>query len=222
MIVPGMTPDEQRAALEQQLALDDAMMPVPVVFTGQGIPTEQQVPESVIDSNMLVAADLVALDRRALLNEAPEAYTTMAEDWYNDDQFFGLGVPPGVPNDQPFESGASQAVQIVPSLEAGWDAWSGRAFPPPVARMENAFPGYNAGTSRGHVPAVEKYWGGNWNASNEIMRQMILTELYKRGVHNVVIANVEAVPYTETVLQVDPSVYGTGVPIGAEGVVPSW
>lgn len=220
------TPDQQFQALTAMLEADDAANPAPMTYTppyGEPIPENEYVSDAVLESAYMPAPDVeaaAAADLPALFEDA-YGVSIPEWDWENDDQYFGLGVPPGVPNyGQPIESGHSQIIRPNPSAELGWDAWSGRAILARVARHENDFKRYNAGTSRGHALPPEKWLGrGPGVMFTQQQRDLMLAEIQRRGKHNVVVQYVSPPSYTDQVLAVDPTAYASPE-IGPEGVLP--
>lgn len=221
------TPDEQFQALSNMLQADDAARPAP--FTGTppwGEPTHisEYVSDSVLQGEYIIPPDVDAQANVELLSVISDAYPANIPewDWENDDQYYGLGVPPGVPNlGQPLETGHSQIIRNNPAAEHGWDAWSGRAPMARVARMENHFSGYSAGTSRGHMLPVEQMQNRRSAVyRTQQARDLLLATIQKRGIHNVVVVPPVTQSYTDQVLAVDPSVLVPEMAIGPEGVVP--
>lgn len=219
------TPDAQFQALSDLLAYADSVSPAP--FTGtppgtEGTPPEDTVPDAVLNEKYVIGADVDADANAELLSVISDYFPpdTPERLWYNDDQYHGLGVPPGVQNlDQPIESGHTQIIRNDPSAEHGWDAWSGRPQLARVARMFNNFPAYNAGQNRGHGVVPEKLVMP-LALQTQQFRDLLLSELNRRGVHNVVVADVPSVPYTEQVQVTDPSMLTPEPAIGPQGVLP--
>ena len=220
------TPDQQFAALVALIEEDDAHSPTP--FTGtppwsETSPQEEWITDHDLASEYIVRADIEAqYDRnqlRGIIEDAPTS-DIPEWDWENDDQYFGLGVPPGAPAiDQPFETGHTQNVKPDSSLHRGEFAWSGKPVFARVARHENAFASYNAGTSRGHMVPVEKYDPPYFLRTNQA-RDLLLAEIKRRGIHNVTVADVPAVPFNEQIRVVDPTTILPEGHIGPEGVLP--
>lgn len=229
--VPGFvdvsleSPGQQFAILEQILADADEQAPAP--FTGTPPWDEYQMPDDylsdgTLEENYIIAPDLEAnaeVDVQSLVRDAyPDDIPE--REWWNDDQYHGLAVPPGMENlDQPIESGHTQITPPDPSAEQGWDAWSGRPQLARVARQFNSFPLYNAGQNRGHGVVPEKM-EMPYVLQTQQYRDLLLAELKRRGVHNVVVADVPSVPFTEQVLVTDPMDLAPEAPIGPEGVMP--
>jgi hypothetical protein len=226
LIDPSLdTPDQQFQYLVDIIELADELNPAP--FTGTPPGDEYIEPDQVIptvieqleymppaDMDAAAAADELSRFRDAYPNEYP------GSDWVNDPQYFGLGVPPGVPNwDQPYESGHTQIVRQNPAAEQGWDAWSGRAPMARVARQFSDNPFYSRGTSRGHELDIEKF-EVPYVLQTQQQRDLLLSELKRRGVHSVVVADVASVPWTEQVVAVDPMALVPEAPIGPAGVLP--
>lgn len=224
------TPDQQFQVLSDIIQADDAANPAPYTATPPwGEPTDpgEYIPISVQEESYMPATDIEPTAETDLLSLVSDAATNDIPEWtwYNDDQYYGLGVPPGVPNyGQPIESGHTQAIVHNPAAELGWDAWSGKFVIARVARHENNFPGYNAGTSRGHMLPVRELQNRNSSTYTQSAmaqyRQNLLAEINRRGIHNVVVADVPSVPYTEQVAVVDPTLMMPEMPIGPEGVLP--
>lgn len=222
------TPDQQFNALSAMLEAEDAASPAPDTTTppfGEPTDPDEYIPEVVLEQNYMPAPDVDAVavsDVPSLLQDAYGA-DIPEWDWENDDQYFGLGVPPGVPNyGQPIESGHSQIVRPNPSAELGWDQWSGKFVIARVPRHENNFTRYNAGTSRGHSLPPEKWLGRGPSTMplfTQQQRDLMLSEIQRRGKHNVVVQYVSPPAYTDQVLVVDPTVYASPE-IGPEGVLP--
>jgi ribosomal protein L25 (general stress protein Ctc) len=220
------TPDEQFAALVSIIEAADATNPAPNTHTppyGEPITLDEYIPDAQQASEYLIQADTYSdaeTNLDVVINDAATAEIP-AWDWYNDEQYFGLGVPPGVPNwGQPVESGHTQITLPNPSAELGWDSWAGKPVLARVARMENNFPAYSAGVNRRHnMPAVLKRDANTWALTHQ-SRDLMLTEIQKRAMHNVVIDNVPTQPYTEQVSHIDPSLLTPEGEIGPEGVLP--
>lgn len=218
-------PDQQFEYLVGMIENYDQISPSPFTGTppwGEPVDPSDFISDAVLEENYLpapdveaaAAADLDALQNDAAVIDIPE------RTWWNDDQYMGLGVPPGVQNTgQAIETGHTQIIRNDPAAEHGWDAWSGRPQLARVARHENSFPQYSAGTSRGHEVAVEKFVVP-YAFRTQQYRDLLLSELNRRGIHNVVIADVPSVPYTEEVAVVDPTVLAPQPDIGPEGVLP--
>lgn len=138
----------------------------------------------------------------------------------NSPQYFGLGVPPGMQAiDQPFETGHTQNIRPDSSMNAGFFAWSGKPALARTARHENDdYGGYGAD--------VDRHFGERKPIKLEMplvyqtqqYRDLLLSELKRRGVHEVVIADVPSVPFTEEVVVRDPSVLVQEPDLGDEGV----
>src|SRR5208282_3117162 len=220
-----LTPDQQYNALVQLQAEDD--LDQPTVFTGtppwgEGIAADEVIPEYVVDQTYVVAPDLESMAAQDLQQRVRDAYEPEISVPYHelDDQYGGLGVPPGPPNlDQPIELGSTQIVRNVPGACHGDTAWSGRPALARVARMFNGFPSYNAGQSRGHGVRPVRIQGTYW-AYTQQWRDLMLAELKKRGVHGIVVADVPSVPWTEQVVVTDPANLAEEAPIGPAGVLP--
>lgn len=217
--------DGQYNALVALLEEDDADQPTQ--FTGtppwtEGIDPDEVIPEYVIDQAYHPPADVEAQATQDLQQRVRDAYEPFVSRPWNepDDQYGGLGVPPGPPNlNQPIELGPTQIVRNVPGASHGDMAWSGAPALARVARMFNGFPSYNAGTSRGHGIAPGRTTRPLVYFTQQY-RDLLLAELKKRGVHNVVIDDVPSVPYTYQVQSVDPTTLAYEPVIGAEGVLP--
>lgn len=226
------SPDGQTGYLEQMLAFNDYENPAPnTTPTGgmhggrEGISPEEFIPDGVLAENYEPAPELDAAANTELISVISDAGSQEfpAFHWENDDQYHGLGVPPGIENlDQPVEYGGTQAIPINPAAEHGWENRAGFGKPAlaRVARMENHFRDYSAGVKRrmGDTP-VEKF-EQPLALQTQMYRDMLLVELKRRGVHNVVVSDVPSVPFTDEVLQVDPTVLTPEAPIGPEGVLP--
>ena len=148
----------------------------------------------------------------------PMAYPST--DDVNSPQYFGLGVPPGTQAiDQPFETGHTQNVRPDSSKNAGLFAWSGKPALARVARHENDdYGGYGAD--------VDRHFGERSVMKLEMplvyqtqqYRDLLLSELKRRGVHNVVVADVPSVPYTAVAMVTDPWALVQEPDLGEEGV----
>lgn len=220
------SPDTQFGALVSLIEADDASHPAPLTRTpprGEAISQGEYLSENILESAYLPPADFSPYEEAEVVHAIADAPGSNfpAPTWENDDQYHGLGVPPGVPNwGQPIESGHTQVTVPNPSDELGWDAWSGRPAVARVARMQNNFPGYNAGTSRGHMLPIEKLqYRGPADYFTQQGRDLLLSEVLKRGVHNIVVADVPSESYTEQVAWIDPTTV-TETPIGEEGLLP--
>jgi hypothetical protein len=221
-----LNPDGQFNALVALLEQEDADQPAP--FTGtppwgeQLLDTSDILDQSILDEHYLPRADVEAQATQDLQQRVRDAYEPFVSVPVHelDDQYGGLGVPPGPPNlDQPVESGHSQIVRNDPSACHGDTAWSGRPAVARVARMFNGFPGYMRGQQRGHgvspvrttTPLV------NWTQQR---RDMLILELRQRAQHGQVIQYIPSVPWTDQVDAVDPTAFAPESPIGPEGVLP--
>lgn len=222
------SPNAQFQALTDLLEASDIAHPAPFTGTppwGEPTPDWDILPPAVELAEYMPAADLEQTDDplgdplSRVRDPFPLEYP--GTDWYNDDQMMGLAVPPGAPNlAQPVESGHTQNVRHDPSAEAGWDAWSGRYPIARVPRYLSTNPFYSRDVNRRHGVAVEKM-EMPYALLTQQYRDLLLSELKRRGVHNVVIAEVPSVPFTEQVTMVDPAdYYFTEAPIGREGVLP--
>lgn len=224
--VGSYSPDAQFEYLVSMIQADDDSAPAPYTNTppwGEPILTEEYIPDSVQSEEYLVAPDAqgdITDDTLGSVMYDADGPMVPEWDWYNDQQLYGLAVPPGYPAyAQPIESGRTQIMLPLRTEELGWDAWSGK---PALARVPfhtNDFPTYNASQSRGHGVVPIKLYQPYYLVTN-MLRQQLLTELNKRGLHSVVVADVPSVPYTEEVLQVDPYALTPQGPIGPEGVLP--
>lgn len=221
------TPEQQQQYLADMLEAADTANPAPFTGTppfGETIDQDEYVDQSVLDENYEIAPDLEAAANADLLHLTSESRAQEPQperDWYNDPQYYGLGVPPGIENlDQPIESGHTQITPPNSSSEHGWDAWSGRVPLARVARHENYFPGYSKGVKRGNGTRKVEKWAMPLALQTQMYRDMLLTELKRRGVHSVVVQDTPSVPYTSQVLQVDPSALAPQGDIGPEGVLP--
>lgn len=220
------SPADQFAYLVEMIEVDDALNPAPYEQTppwGESVELDEYVSDASLAENYEPAPDLESAAGADVLSRVRDAFPAdiPAWTWENDDQYHGLGVPPGVENvDQPYESGHTQIIRNDPSAEHGWDAWSGRPKLARVARMENHFSGYGAGVQRrmGDYP-VEK-WEMPYALQTQQFRDLLLAELKARGAHNVIVNIPASVPYTEEVLQVDATALAPEPDIGPEGVLP--
>lgn len=219
------SPDVQYAALVGMLEADDAKDPAPHTATppwGEPISYDEYISPAVQEEAYMIEPDFeTPVDLEEVIADA-HSQDYPANTYWNDQQYHGLAVPPGVPNwGQPIESGHTQIILPNSSSELGWDAWSGKFTIARVARQENSFNGYSAGTSRGHNIRVSELM----NKASAVyftqqQRDLLLSELNKRGIHNIVVADVPSETYTEQVIQVDPSVYASQAEIGEAGVLP--
>lgn len=223
-----MTPDQQFQVLNQIIMAADAANPSPDTGTppwGEPTDTGEYMSDMVQQEAYLPPFDADSLADEELLSVISDAYPADIPewDWENDPQYFGLGVPPGVPNyGQPIESGHTQITVPNPSAELGWDAWTGKYTIARVARHENNFSRYNAGTSRGHeipVKMLQQRGSRDFSRSNQA-RDLMLAEIQKRGIHNVVVTDIPAQSYTEQVVAVDPWALAPAAQIGEAGVLP--
>lgn len=220
------SPEQQQTALAGILEAFDEIHPAPFTGTppwGESIDTDEYIPLAVQEEEFMPAADVESAAAAELLSLTRDAFPAdqPAWTWYNDDQYHGLGVPPGVPNwDQPIETGHSQIILQNPGAEHGWDAWSGKPDVARVARHENNFPGYSKGVNRKlGTYSVEKMVMP-YVLLTQQYRDLLFSELYRRGIHNVVVADVPSVPFTEQVVVTDPTMLMPEAPIGPEGVLP--
>jgi hypothetical protein len=224
-----LSPDQQFSYLVNMMLEDDSDQPAPFTGTpprpdlGEGIHPDDVIPEQIIDQiNLGPPPDVEAQANQDLQRRVRDAYEPYIYNTWRelDDQHYGLGVPPGPPNlDQPIESGHTQILRQDPSAGHGSDVWSGRPALARVARMFNAFPSYNAGTSRGHgVVPIKTEVPYVWLTQQ--YRDLLLSELKRRGIHSIVIADVPSVPYTEQVIVIDPTTLQPEPYISAEGVLP--
>lgn len=222
------TPDQQFEALAGILANNDLSHPAPVTSTPpwgeESAPpsdwiTERQLAESYLPvPDLETDAQVDVLD--TLANPWPIEFFEF--DHNADPQYHGLGVPPGVQNlDQPVESGHTQITPNNPSAEAGWDAWSGRNAVARVSRHENDFPRYGADVDRHYGARAPIKLEMPYALLTQQYRDMLLAELKRRGVHNVVIADVPSVPFTEQIAVTDPTILNDwSADIGPEGLLP--
>jgi hypothetical protein len=219
------SPDQQFATLVSIVQADDDANPAPYTGTppwGESIDPADYIPESTLQSEYRPAPNFeVAPTADDMLSLVSDAYGPEIPEWvwFNDPQYHGLGVPPGVPNwGQPYETGHTQINLPNPAASYREFEWSGK----PVARVsrhENAFDGYMAGQQRGHgVSPIKLYMP--YVLRTQQMRDMLLKELKRRGVHNVVVSDVPSLSYTEQVQVTDPTILAPQAPIGAEGVLP--
>lgn len=225
--VSVQTPDDQFQTLVNIIEADDAANPAPDTSTPPwGEPTDESewLSQQDLDRAYMPLPDIEASVEADLPSVIADAYGNEIPrwTWQNDDQYYGLGVPPGVENVQPYESGHTQITLPDPSSEHGWDSWSGRPIAARVARHENDFPGYMAGQQRGHNIRPLKFHTPYYVRTQQ-NRDLLLAEIQRRGIHNVVIAGVPAVPYSDQVQVVDPtlepmSYYADTIP--EEGVLP--
>lgn len=224
-----LPPSGQFEALVNMIEAIDAAYPPPYTQTppwGEPTPQGELTPEAVIDAAYMPTPQPQGFTDDELLTVISDAYTSDIPEWNweNDPQYYGLGVPPGVPNfNQPFETGHSQIVVLNPAAENGWDEWSGKPKLARVARHENDFKGYNAGTSRGHMVNVA-YLQANARQSAQYFtqqhRDLLLATLQKRGLHGYVVQDVPQMSYTDQVQWVDPATSGADAPyIGEEGIL---
>lgn len=226
--VSALPPDQQYDALVGMFEAIDAAYPAPYTMTppyGEPIPateiTSAQVLQHASDGPAPAPQGYTDGEVLPIISDAHPS-TFPAPEWENDPQYYGLGVPPGVPNwNQPVETGHSQIILPNPGAENGWDEWSGKPKIARVARHENDFKGYNKGTSRGHMVNVWALQGkGSAVYFTQQRRDLLLAEIKKRGMHNVVVQSVPQVSHTDQVNWVDPSMYGANAPeIGEAGVV---
>lgn len=220
-----LTPDEQFAALSTILELDDAANPAPNTGTppfGESIPEAEYISDYQLQESYLPMADVEAGASDELLSIISDAAPMDGPEWTweNDPQYYGLGVPPGVPNyGQPIETGHSQIILPNPGSEVGWDAWSGKPMLARVARHENLFLGYSAGTNRGHGVRTHKV-SAEYAYRTQQARDLLLSEIQRRGIHNVVIDPNRPDPYTDQVAQYDTRYIVDEPEIGPEGVLP--
>lgn len=217
------SPDQQYATLVAMIEADDAANPSPYTGTPPwGEPIDPQEYISDVQLAPTPPADLEPTANTDLLSTISDAYPSDIPEWtwFNDQQYHGLGVPPGVPNyGQPFETGHTQNVKNDPARNNYREfEWSGHPVAR-VARHENDFPGYNAGTSRGHgIVPIKLYMP--FVTRTQQRRDQLLRELKRRGMHNLVVSDIYAPTYTEQVQVVDPSVLAPQAEIGPEGVLP--
>lgn len=222
------TPSQQFQLLSNMLQANDAANPAPksspsMDIWPESIPEDEFIHADILDQEYIIPPDTEAGarmgDLTSLISDAPAAVYAGTE-WDNDPQYYGLGVPPGYHDwTQPIESGHSQNVLLNPAAFAGWDAWSGR---PMLARMPfhgNDYKGYSADVNRrlGSLPVQKNYIPFPYRTQQA--RDLLLSELNRRGLHNVVVADVPSETYTEQVAVIDPTLY-TSEDIGPEGVLP--
>lgn len=220
------TPEQQYATLVGMLEAADAKSPAPQSGSSyeESIPEDEYINDTVLNSEYLPPADLevqAEADIGDVISGAPTSEFPHPY-WENDDQYHGLGVPPGVPNyGQPIETGHSQINLPNPGSEVGTFAWSGAITLARVARHENGFKSYQKGCNRGHGVRPEKFTVP-YVLRTQQGRDMLLIALKKRGLHNKVVDDVPAQTYNEQVLTIDPYAYQTmgNGEIGAEGVLP--
>lgn len=218
-------PDAQRAYLAEMLQAGDDTHPAPYSATppwGESQDESEWISDQELAENYVIAADVEAAAGADLLSVVSDYFPPDLPElhWQNDDQYHGLGVNPGVENlEQPVEFGWQQAIPPRTAAEHGWDAWSGRPVKARVARMFNDFPGYGKGVKRGLGTRPVEKLEMPLALQTQMYRDMLLIELKRRGVHNVVVQDVPSVPYTQEVLAVDPSVLTPEPEIGPEGVL---
>lgn len=205
------TPDQQFAALVAMVEANDQANPTPFTGTppwGEPSPEPEWITEGDLSNDFLLPADIEEqFDREEMRSIIEDAKSSDIPewDWENDDQYFGLGVPPGAPAvDQPFETGHTQNIRPDSSMNRGVFAWSGKPSLARTARHENAFRSYSAGVNRGHMIRLDKYGRFAYQRSSQA-RNLMLSELNRRGIHNVTIVDVPAVPYNEQIMPVDPT-----------------
>lgn len=219
------SPDVQFQALSGMLEANDAAAPAPYTGTppfGEPTPYDEYLHDADLQNDYMLAPDMHSVANTDVLSTISDAFPMEypGTDWENDDQYFGTGVPPGIPNyGQPIETGHSQIIRNNPAAELGWDAWSGKLSIARVARHENNFTRYNAGNSRGHMVktlrGIQPYY-----VRTQQMRDLLLSEIQRRGIHNVVVADAPAQGYTEQVNTIDPTLPFYQGHIGEEGVLP--
>jgi hypothetical protein len=225
--VSDLSPADQYDTLVAMIENIDAAYPAPYTMTppyGEPIPAEEIANGPQLEQTEPAPAPQGYTDDELvpIISDADPS-TFPAPEWENDPQYYGLGVPPGVPNwNQPVETGHSQIVLPNPAAENGWDEWSGKPKIARVARHENDFTGYNKGTSRGHMldtVALGQQKRAKWMFTSQT-RDLMLAEIQKRGLHNVVVQDVPQMSYTDQVSWVDPSTSGANVTdIGEAGVI---
>jgi hypothetical protein len=221
-----MTPEQQYQALRNLFQNADQAAPAPDTFTppdGEYIEEDEVIDPFYVDQTWAPAPDFT-VDPEALqdiFSEAPGPDIPVRE-WYNDPQVHGLGVPPGYENDQYFESGHTQIVVPNPSDEQGWDEWSGRVPMARVAQMQNNFPMYSAGVNRGLGERSAYIVDVPYVLLTQQYRDLLLSEIKRRGVHNVVIGDVPSIPYSQQVNIIDPISLTPEPDIGQEGIPPDW
>lgn len=225
--VGALSPNEQYEVLVNVIELTDAANPAPFTGTppwGEPTPEDEYTSNEVLQENYQIPADVqgdITDDELQSVMWDAQGPAIPEWSWYNDQQLFGLAVPPGYPAyAQPIESGRTQITLPIRTEDRGWDAWSGK---PALARVPfhtNDFPAYNASQSRGHGVVPIKLYEPYFKNTN-LLRNQLLAELNKRGIHNVLVADVPSVPYTEEVMVEDPyALTPQQQEFGPEGVVP--
>lgn len=229
-----LPPDQQYDALVMIMESIDSAYPAPYTNTppyGEPTPVQELQTEQEIEGELYPAADLQGITDDELLTDISDAYGHIfpAPEWANDPQYYGLGVPPGTPAwDQPYETGHSQIILPNPAAERGWDAWSGKPELSRTARHENDFPapgggkGYNAGTSRGHMVNTAWLQANSKQAPDYFTQQrrdLLLSELMRRGIHNRIVQDVPAVTYSDQIPWIDPATSGANEPTISEAGV---
>jgi hypothetical protein len=223
--VSQLTPNEQFQVLANMIEADDALNPSPNTNTppwDEITPADEYTPESEQVANYMLAPDVDANANVDLLSLVSDAYPADIPEWTwdNDPQYYGLGVPPGVDNAGPIESGHTQITVPNPSAELGWDAWSGKHTMARVARHENGFSGYGKDTNPGHMLKIVRDQNPGYASFRAGQsRNLMMAELQQRGLHNIVVADVPGQTYNEQVAVVNPALYAEA-PIGPEGVLP--
>src|ERR1039458_8370573 len=97
------TPAAQAQALANILAENDYANPVPYTATppyGEPTPLNEYIDPGDMQSQYLIAPDVEAQALYDMANSMSHAYgpAIPETEYYNDPQYHGLGVPPGVPN----------------------------------------------------------------------------------------------------------------------------
>ena len=218
--VSALPPDQQAAWLQQMLDEADNAAPVSNTLTPPGneydLP-DDWIPEPVLDESYLPAPDLDTggvpmVDAvHAAINEPPTSEFEV--DWYNDLRWTDAQF-------LPFESGQTQNVLRDPTNELGWDDWSGKhnyvrpiphkRFNPHWDSQFDRFPSY---------AGVYPQWVPYYDLTQQ-RRDLLLATLKARGIHEVIITDVEPTTNTMSIPWVDPTALPPEAAIGPEGVLP--
>lgn len=151
-----------------------------------------------------------------------EESRVLEDEYWNDDQLDGTAVPPGAPNDQPFQSGHTQITVLNQSAEQGYGqdpALRWARYP----HYSNSFPGYAAGTHRrnGGYPAEKNFLQMYEIISEGQIRDMSARHTKQHRVFGAIVADAPTVPHTYNVTPIDPLPFYSE-PIGSAGVTPDW
>lgn len=151
-----------------------------------------------------------------------ERARVLEDDYWNDDQLHGTAVPPGAPNDQPFQSGHTQITILNQSAEQGWGQDPALRWPL-YPHNQGTFPTYGSGIFRRNGTwAPEKNFLQMYEViTQEQVRDMRLRASKQHRQFGAVVNNAPTVTNTWNVTPTVPLPWYS-VDVGPEGVGPDW